>query len=207
MPGPFGISFAPTEDAAAEASRQPGYGGQHSQAALKVLRLTPPAVYSSTAPAANALLQPRTAITPGGSPDAAVLGSIVKSLLGPNAVMPSAPSPLTTPAAGSPAPPAHTGSPRLGPAAVNESGPLARTVAETPSASPVPTITFRGEDDAPPIVRAPVGPFPGGRTDVTPQTPTATTPGRHVGPFGGDVEALSPIRRKYQDMRFGEALQ
>lgn len=182
MSGPFGVTFAPTEDAAAEAKRNQAYGGQRSQAALKVLRLTPPAVYASSAPAANALLQP-PALSGGGSPDQAVLSSIVKALLGRDAALP-APPPLTVPSPGQSM--QDPGTPR-------ESTVLGGRVADAQPPR-TPSITIREDTPAPPIVRAPEGPFPGGRADVTPQTPVARPPGTHVGPFGGgdDEDAFRP---------------
>lgn len=88
MPGPFGVTFAPTDDAAADAAT--GAAGRRQQAAVKVLSLAPPAVYSPNAFAPNALLQtPAAGLGAGVDPNKAVLASILRTLLGPNAGLPT----------------------------------------------------------------------------------------------------------------------
>ena len=87
--GPFGLTFAPTADAAAEAAKSPEMRHGGEQSAVQIVSLGLPRVVGSRAPAAAALMQPGVG---GGGPDRAVLQSVLRAMLGGDVELPGAPS-------------------------------------------------------------------------------------------------------------------
>lgn len=155
MAGPFGMTFAPTDDALTEAQAAPGAGaGRRQQAAVKVLSLLPPAVYSPKAFAPNALLQaPKAGM--GADPNKAVLASIIRTLLGPDAGLPQS-LPTELQSAGS-----VRGSIQAPHVREDESVARLPDDGSEPVISTSPDVDMTGTDDA-------AGPF--GRTEIFDRT-------------------------------------
>lgn len=174
---PFGKTFAPTEDAQAEARQQEGMVGRRSQSAVSVRNLSYPTTIGPGAPAADFLLQPKPQITPEQiSPDKAVLASIVRALIGSSATLPETDD-LTVPSDAA-APTWFGGSP----AAVQSSQQPVTTSVKAP------TIKFGIEDPRqgggiPEGPLGPTGPF----GPAPPQAPL-----RPEGPFTPDVQSPYP---------------
>ena len=165
MPGPsLGVSFAPTAQAEEEARRRGGaegpFGsgaGAGSQSAVKVVRLSLPRVLGSRAPAAAALIQPSPAHSLGGgvgSPDSAVLSSILRSVAGPGFTLPGAPVPEDTRR-------------RVvfgGDSPSSESAAIASRLPELNAPTPLPRLDFKGDPG-------------GGGTPPGPSIPEPSSPG------------------------------
>jgi hypothetical protein len=91
--GPFGATFAPTAEAAAETKRANPLAGE--QRAVKVLRFDLP-TNPNNAPVANALLRPAPHIGGAQTPDRAVIASVLRALIGGDVSLPPGPAALTT---------------------------------------------------------------------------------------------------------------